>query len=118
MTKGSLPKPKQQQGSPLECGIQLDVPGRALIAQATERIAWHKRCAAALAAELKAMTIGPGPLADMKEWSQWTRRSEVERKMTTHAERARFLAFVARHLVRGRTYRLSLRDLTEFEIKP
>jgi hypothetical protein len=38
--------------------------------------------------------------------------------MTGHEERARFLEFVARHLVRGRTYRLSLRDLTEFEIKP
>ena len=29
-----------------------------------------------------------------------------------------FLAFVARHLVRGRTYRLSLSDLAQFEIKP
>jgi hypothetical protein len=73
MTKGSLPKAKQPQAAPLERGIQLDVPGRALIAQATERIAWHKRSAAVLAAELKSMTIGPGSLADMKEWSQWTR---------------------------------------------
>jgi hypothetical protein len=118
MTKGSLPKARQLQPALLERGIQLDVPGRALIAQATERIAWHKRSAAVLAAELKSMTLPPGPLTDIRDWNQWTRRTDVERKMASHEERARFLAFVARHLVRGRTYRLSLRDLTDFEIKP
>jgi hypothetical protein len=102
----------------LERGIQLDVPGRALIAQAAERIAWHKRSAAALATELKSMTVGSGSLADMNEWSQWTRRSEVERKMASHQERARFLTFVARHLDRGRTYPRSLGDLAQFEIRP
>ena len=118
MTKGSGRKSNELPAAVPERGIQLDVPGRALIAQAAQRIAWHQRSAAVLAAEIKSMTIGSGPLADMKDWTQWTRRTEIERKMASHEERARFLTFVARHLVRGRTYHLSLRDLSEFEIRP
>ena len=117
MTKGSKRGAYEPPAS-TERGIQLDVPGRALIAQAGERIAWHERNAAVLAEELKSMTLPPGPPPDIKDWTQWTRRTDVERKMASHQERARFLAFVARHLVRGRTYRLSLSDLAQFEIKP
>ncbi len=117
MTKGSKRK-AQEPPAATEYGIHLDVPGRSLIAQAGERIAWHKRSAAVLAEELKSMTLPPGPLPDIKDWTQWTRRTDVQRKMASHQERARFLAFVARHLVRGRTYRLSLSDLSQFEIKP
>jgi hypothetical protein len=117
MTKGSKRK-AQETPAAMEYGIHLDVPGKALIAQAGERIAWHTRNAAVLAAELKSMTLPPGRFADMKDWTQWTRRTDVERKMASHQERARFLAFIARHLVRSRTYRLSLSDLDQFEIKP
>ena len=117
MTKGSK-RNAQETPATLEHGIHLDVPGKALIAQAGERIAWHKRSAAVLADELKSMTLPPGPPDDIKDWKQWTRRTEVERKMASHQERARFLAFVARHLVPRRTYRLSLSDLDQFEIKP
>jgi hypothetical protein len=117
VTKGSKRK-AQETPETMEQGVHLDVPGKALIAEAGERIAWHKRSAAVLAEELKSMTLPPGPPADIKNWRQWTRRTEVERNMASHQERARFLAFVARHLVRGRTYRLSLSDLSQFEIKP
>ena len=117
MTKG-LKRKAQETPAALEHGIHLDVPGKALIAQAGERIAWHKRNAAVLADELKSMTLSSGPPHEIKDWTQWTRRTDVERKMASHQERARFLAFVARHLVRGRTYRLSLSDLSQFEIKP
>lgn len=117
MTKGSK-RGAIKPPAPMEHGIHLDVPGRALIAQAGERIAWHRRNATVLAEELKSMTLPPGPLLDIKDWTQWTRRTDVERKMASHQERARFLAFVARHLARGRTYRLSLSDLAQFEIKP
>ena len=115
MTK-RLKRKAQEPPATLEHGIHLDVPGKALIAQAGERIAWHKRNATVFAEELKSMTLSSGP--DIKDWTQWTRRTDVERKMASHQERARFLAFVARHLVRGRTYRLSLSDLSQFEIKP
>ncbi len=117
MTKGSKRK-AQEPSAAMEYGIHLDVLGKALIAEAGERIAWHKRSAAVLTEELKSMTLPPGPPDEIKDWKQWTRRTEVERKMASHQERARFLAFVARHLVRGRTYRLSLSDLSQFEIKP
>jgi hypothetical protein len=117
MTKGSKRK-AQEPAAAVEYGIHLDVLGKALIAQAGERIAWHKRSVAVLSEELKSMTLPPGPPADIKDWWQWTRRTEVERNMASHQERARFLAFIARHLVRSRTYRLSLSDLDQFEIKP
>ena len=117
MTKVSKRK-AQETSAAMEYGIHLDVPGKALIAQAGERIAWHTRSAAVLAAELKSMTLAPGRPAEIKDWTQWTRRTDVERKMASHQERARFLAFDARHLVRSRTYRLSLSDLDQFEIKP
>lgn len=117
MTK-ELKRKAQEPPAAMEYGIRLDVLGKALIAQAGERIAWHKRTAAGLADELKSMTLPPGPPADIKNWKQWTRRTEVERQRASHQERARFLTFVARHLVRGRTYRLSLSDLSQFEIKP
>ena len=38
--------------------------------------------------------------------------------MQGHEERARFLDFVRRHLNPTRTYRLSLRELEQFEITP
>lgn len=117
MTKGSK-RNAQETPATLERGIQLDGPGKALIAQAGERIAWHKRNVTVLTEELKSMTLKAGPLSDMKDWGQWNRRTDVERKIASHQERARFLTFVARHLVRGRTYRLSLSDLSQFEIKP
>src|SRR5258705_5837741 len=114
MTKGSKRK-AQETSAAMEYGIHLDVTGKALIAQAGEHIAGHKRSAAVFAEKLKSMTLPPGPTADIKDWRQWTRRTEVERNMASHQERARFLAFVARHLVRTRTYRLSLSDLDQFE---
>ena len=82
MTKGSKRGAYEPPAS-TERGIQLDVPGRALIAQAGERIAWHERNAAVLAEELKSMTLPPGPPPDIKDWTQWTRRTDVERKMAS-----------------------------------
>ena len=54
MTKESKRK-AQEPPATMEYGIHLDVPGRALIAQAGERIAWHKRNVTVLTEELKSL---------------------------------------------------------------
>jgi hypothetical protein len=106
------------KSAPPERGFNLDVPGRALIAQADERIKWHKRTAATMEAELKAMPMQPGAPVALEDWKQHSRRTDIEAKMNGHLEYARFLTFVRRHIARGQTYRLGLTELSFLEIMP
>ena len=48
---------KTTKSATLPLGVNLEVSGRAIIAQADERIQWHKRTAARIETELKAMTV-------------------------------------------------------------
>jgi hypothetical protein len=98
-------------------GVHLDVLGRALIAQADERIKWHKQTAAVMAAELKAMTLGASPDSS-DDWKQRSRRTDLESKINGHLEYARFLTFVRQNIVRTRRYRLGLTDMSLLEITP
>jgi hypothetical protein len=102
-----------------ERGVNLDVLGRAIIAQADERIRWHKRAAAVMEAELKAMAqmqaVGAGTA---EEWKRVLRRTDLEGKIDGHLEYAKFLGFVRRHIVRDRLYRLGVPDMSLLEIMP
>jgi len=103
----------------LERGINLDVLGRAIMAQADERIRWHKRTADAMEAELKAMPMKPGaPASTVEDWKQLSRRTDLQGKIDGHREYARFLDFVRRNIVRDRRYRLGLSDMSLLEIMP
>ena len=103
----------------LEYGIKLDVFGRAIIAQADERIRWHKRTAGVMDAELKAIPLKPGePTSTTDDWKQLSRRTDLQSKIDGHLEYARFLDFIRRNVVRNRRYRLALGDLSLLEIMP
>ena len=105
--------------APLERGIDLDVLGRAIIAQADERIRWHKRTADVMETELKAITPPPdAPAASAEDWRQVSRRTDLRSKIDGHLEYARFLTFVRQNIVRGRRYRLGLTDMSMLEIMP
>ena len=109
------PKP----ATTLERGINLDVLGRAIIAQADERIRWHKRAAGVMEAELTAMTMEPGaPASTSEDWKQLSRRTDLQNRIAGHLEYARFLDFIRQNVVRGRRYRLALTDLSMLEIMP
>ena len=99
-----------------QLGVHLLVTGKAVIAQADERIRWHKNTAAALAAELKSLPASAG--SDAEEWKKLARRNDVKRKLEGHLEYARFLTFVRANIVRSQTYRLSLTDMSLLEIMP
>ena len=103
---------------PIEHGVHLDVLGRELIAQADERITWHRQMAENLAAELQSTSVTPDDPGKIVALQLRSRRTELERKISGHLEYARFLTFVRRSLVRTRRYRLSLTDLTVLEISP
>lgn len=108
-----------RQTSTLERGINLDVLGRAIIAQADERIQWHKRAAGVMEAELKSMTMEPGaPASSAEDWKQLSRRTDLQSKIDGHLEYARFLTFVRQNIVRDRRYRLGLTDMSTLEIMP
>lgn len=112
---GKTPK----QATTLERGINLDVPGRAIIAQADERIRWHKRAAEVMTAELKAIPLKPGaPASGSEDWKQLSRRTDLQSKIDGHLEYARFLDFVRQNIVRDRRYRLALTDMSMLEIMP
>ena len=100
-----------------ETGINLDVPGRALAAQAAERAVWHKQNAEAIAAELKALG-GDSQPGEPDHWKRITRQTDLTRRLREHEEHARFLNFIKRHINRRRVYRVSLHDLSELEIAP
>jgi hypothetical protein len=103
----------------LERGINLDVFGRAIIAQADERIRWHKRTAGMMEAELTAMTPPPGaPASSAEDFKQLSRRTDLRSKIDGHLEYARFLTFVRQNIVRDRRYRLGLTDMSMLEIMP
>ena len=108
-----------KQPATLERGINLDVPGRAIIAQADERIRWHKRAAGVMEAELQAMTMEPGaPASSAADWKQLSRRTDLQTKIDGHLEYARFLDFIRQNIVCDRRYRLDLTDLALLEITP
>jgi hypothetical protein len=108
-----------RQTATLERGINFDVPGRAIIAQADERIEWHKRAAGRMEAELKAMPMQPGaPATNAEDWKQVSRRTDLQTKIDGHLEYARFLDFVRQNIVRDRRYRLGLADMSTLEIMP
>jgi hypothetical protein len=108
-----------KQATTLERGINLDVLGRTIIAQADERIRWHKRTASVMEAELKAMAMQPGaPASTAEDWKQMSRRTDLQSKIDGHLEYARFLDFIRQNIVRGRRYRLRLTDLSMLEIMP
>jgi hypothetical protein len=117
-------KTKEAQKTPrhaatLERGINLDVLGRAIIAQADERIRWHKRAAGVMEAELSTMTMKPGaPASSAEDWKQLSRRTDLQSKIDGHLEYARFLNFVRQNIVRDRRYRLGLTDMSTLEIMP
>ena len=116
-TEQARKSPKQP--ATLERGINLDVPGRAIIAQADERIRWHKRAAGVMEAELQAMTMEPGaPASSAADWKQLSRRTDLQTKIDGHLEYARFLTFVRQNIVRDRRYRLGLTDMHTLEIMP
>ena len=108
---------KVQRAQVFEHGVRLDVLGRAIIAQADERIRWHKQTAAVMAAELKAMPPAAAPDTS-DEWKQRSRRTDLESKVSSHLEYARFLTFVRQNIVRTRRYRLGLTDMSLLEITP
>jgi hypothetical protein len=120
MTEKTEPVRKTaRQAAPLERGINLDVLGQAIIAQADERIQWHKRTAGVMEAELNAMTMTPGaPASSAEDWQQLSRRTDLQTKIDGHLEYARFLDFVRQNIVRGRRYRLALTDMSTLEIMP
>jgi hypothetical protein len=107
MKRRAIEKGRRQ--SALEHGVNLDVLGQALIAQADERIKWHEHVAAIMADELQTLST------ESKE--RW-RRTDLETKMTSHQEYAKFLAFVRDSIVATRRYRLGLYDLSALEIRP
>ena len=103
----------------VEEGINLEVPGTALAEQIAERIAWHNRGATDLGEEMEVIrhrSVGNLESAEFMRLDM--RRRELARMMLEHEERARFLDFVRRHLDSERTYRLTLRELEDFEITP
>ena len=108
-----------KQATTLERGINFDVLGRAIIAQADERIRWHKRTAGMMEAELNAITVKPdAPASSAEDWKQLSRRTDLQSKIDGHLEYARFLTFVRQNIVRGRRYRLGLTDMSMLEIMP
>jgi hypothetical protein len=115
--KEKVIKAAKQTPTP-ERGVNLDVHGRAIIAQADDRIQWHKRTAAVMEAELKAMALMQAPTGTAEEWKQIMRRTDLEGKINGHLEYARFLGFIRQHIVRGRLYRLGLTDMSLLEIVP
>lgn len=103
---------------PPELGVTLEVLGRALIAQADERIKWHRQMARTMAEEMRAtapQSDDPGQLAD---WKQVSRRTDLTSKISGHLEYARFLTFVRRNIVRSRRYRVGLTDMSLLELTP
>jgi len=101
-------------GTP-ESGVHVIVPGRALIAQAEERIRWHEQNAAMAekeAADLRSMT-NVGEAARHQ-----SRINDLERRARSHHEYASFLTFLKRHVVPKRRYRLGLTDMSVLEITP
>jgi len=106
-----------QRPTSTERGINLEVPGTELIAQADARIKWHTRMAATMEAELK--TIERGTEGDSVDgFKRRSRRTDLEEKITAHLEFARFLAFVRRSLVPRRRYHVCLADLYSLELMP
>jgi hypothetical protein len=111
-------KPTTKVATP-PLGVNLEVLGRAIIAQADERIQWHKRTASRIETELKAIAKTSGaPASIADDWKLAERRSDLESKMDSHLEYARFLTFVRQNIVRDRRYRLALSDMSLLEIMP
>ena len=106
---------KRDQPEILEHGVHLEVLGQALIAQADERIKWHRQIATTMNGELEATAPKPEDTAD---WKRHSRRTDLETKISGHLEYARFLTFVRQNIVRTRRYRLALTDMAMLELTP
>ena len=104
-----------KQRAILEHGVHLEVLGHALIAQADERIKWHRQIATTMRGELEATAPKDEDIAD---WKHHSRRTDLETKISNHLEYARFLTFVRQNLVRTRRYRLALTDMALLELTP
>lgn len=115
-----VPKPTMKPSAEIVRGINLEVRGSELIAQAKQRIAWHTRNAEAIAAELRVISPKKDASAprELEPFAQMSRRLDIARNMRGHEEHARFLTFVARNLKRTRMYHVTLQDLSHFEIMP
>ncbi len=110
---------KTTKSATLPLGVNLEVSGRAIIAQADERIQWHKRTAARLETELKAMTVRPDAAANIADnWKLAGRKSDLRTKVDAHLEYVRFLTFVRQNIIRDRRYLLALSDMSLLEIMP
>jgi hypothetical protein len=100
-------------------GINLDVTGAALAAQAAERIEWHTQVAAEKAEALAQLpSADPADRGLGESWKREELRRQLRESLRSHEEHARFLEFVRRHLRRRQIYRLSLQDLSYLEITP
>lgn len=103
---------------PMEKGISLDVPGAALVEQASQRLEWHRRNAAEMTAVLKDLPEIEFGNWTADDWKREERRRDLTSKAAGHQEYVRYLEFVRRHIDRRRIYRLSLHDLSFLEIMP
>ena len=100
-------------------GIDVDITGESLAAQALQRIEWHKQMAAEKAAALERIPAQSlNHLGLSTDWRRDERRRELAESVRGHEEHARFLEFVRSHLKPRQIYRLSLQDLTYLEITP
>ena len=108
---------KAEEATFTERGINLDVPGTELIAQADERIKWHKRMVTTMGVELEAIKRDEGGDGS-QVFERRSRRTDLQQKIDAHLEYARFLTFVRKSLVRTRRYRLSFADLDSLELMP
>ena len=97
-----------------EFGVNLEVSGSVLAAQAAARILWHEENAARIKAELTAMTTDESS----DDWQLVSRRTDLVRLVLTHEDHARFLAFVKQHLKRRRVYRIGFADMMALELTP
>ncbi|HTL32153.1 MAG TPA: hypothetical protein VL326_03455 [Kofleriaceae bacterium] len=111
------PKPKKTVS--VTVGIDLDITGRSLAAEAAKRIAWHKQMATDKAAALERLPAGEvNHLGLPADWKRDERRRQLAESVSAHQEHARFLEFVRVNLKQRRIYRPSLQDLSYLEITP
>jgi hypothetical protein len=113
-TKARTTEQRKPTVSPSERGINLEVPGSALVAQAAARIAWHKENATRIKAELSAIEAADAT----DDWKRSGRRTDLTRVMLAHEDHARFLTFVKQHLKPRQIYRLGFADMMALELTP
>jgi hypothetical protein len=113
-TKARTSEERQPTLSLWERGINLEVPGSELVAQAAARIAWHKDNATRIKEELSAIEAA----GSTDHWQRRGRRTDLTRLMLAHEDHARFLTFVKEHLKPRQIYRLGFADMMALELTP